>query len=200
MKRLIVLLLAYAGLILPAFSQDYDVIVVKARIEDGDTIPMMYLPEVRIKGYIIYRTPSDQRRFDRLARNVKKVYPYAKLAGIKLQKYDQLMAGLTDKEQKKLYKMAEEELKAEFGEELKSLTFTQGRILLKLVDRETGTPTYHIVKELRGSFAAFFWQNLSRLFGYNLKEEYDPEGKDKDIETIVQMIENGLIWEYENSE
>ena len=193
MKRLIVILLAYAGLILPAFSQDYDVIVVKARIEDGDTIPMMYLPEVRIKGYIIYRTPSDQRRFDRLARNVKKVYPYAKLAGIKLQKYDQLMAGLTDKEQKKLYKMAEEELKAEFGEELKSLTFTQGRILLKLVDRETGTPTYHIVKELRGSFAAFFWQNLSRLFGYNLKEEYDPEGKDKDIETIVQMIENGLI-------
>lgn len=193
MKRLIVILLACAGLILPAFSQDYDVIVVKARIEDGDTIPMMYLPEVRIKGYIIYRTPSDQRRFDRLARNVKKVYPYAKLAGIKLQKYDQLLAGLSEKEQKKLYKKAEEELKAEFGEELKSLTFTQGRILLKLVDRETGTPTYHIVKELRGSFAAFFWQNLSRLFGYNLKDEYDPEGKDKDIETIVQMIENGLI-------
>lgn len=193
MKRLIIILFTFICLVFPAFSQTTDVIVAKAKIVDGDTIPMMDLPVVRIKGYIIYRTPADQRRFDRLVRNVKKVYPYAKLAGIKLQHYDSLMAGLTEKEQRKLYKRAEDELKSEFGEELKSLTFSQGRILLKLVDRETGTPTYHIVRELRGSFVAFFWQNLSRLFGYNLKEKYDPEGKDKDIETIVLMIENGMI-------
>jgi len=193
MKRLIIILFTFICLVFPAFSQTTDVIVAKAKIVDGDTIPIMDLPVVRIKGFIIYRTPSDQRRFDRLVRNVKKVYPYAKLAGIKLQHYDSLMAGLTEKEQRKLYKRAEEELKAEFGDELKSLTFSQGRILLKLVDRETGTPTYHIVKELRGSFVAFFWQNLSRLFGYNLKEKYDPEGNDKDIETIVLMIENGMI-------
>ncbi|KAF0194745.1 MAG: hypothetical protein FD166_3266 [Bacteroidetes bacterium] len=193
MKRLIIILFTFICLVFPAFSQTTDVIVAKAKIVDGDTIPIMDLPVVRIKGFIIYRTPSDQRRFDRLVRNVKKVYPYAKLAGLKLQHYDSLMAGLTEKEQRKLYKRAEEELKAEFGDELKSLTFSQGRILLKLVDRETGTPTYHIVKELRGSFVAFFWQNLSRLFGYNLKEKYDPEGNDKDIETIVLMIENGMI-------
>ncbi|HPG33886.1 MAG: DUF4294 domain-containing protein [Lentimicrobiaceae bacterium] len=193
MKRLFLILLFSAGLITSAISQSYDVIIARAKIVDGDTIPMMSLPEVRIKGFIIYRTPSDQRRFDRLVRNVKKVYPYAKLAGIKLNEYDAMMAGLDEKEQRKLYKRAEEELKAQFGEELKGLTFTQGRILLKLVDRETGNPTYHIVKELRGSFVAFFWQNLSRLFGYNLKEKYDPQGKDRDIETIVQMIENGLI-------
>ncbi len=193
MKRLTITLIIWIGLILPVFSQSYDLIVVKAKVENGDTVPMMYLPEVRIKGFIIYRTPSDQRRFDRLVRNVKKVYPYARLAGLKLQEFDSMMAGLTEKEQKRLYKKAEDELKAEFGDELKGLTFTQGRILLKLVDRETGTPTYHIVRELRGTFVAFFWQNLSRLFGYNLKEKYDPEGKDKDIETIVQMIENGLI-------
>jgi hypothetical protein len=193
MKRLIIILITWIGLLLPAFSQSYDVIVVKAKVENGDTVPMMYLPEVRIKGYIIYRSPADQRRFDRLVRNVKKVYPYARLAGLKLQEFDSMMAGLTEKEQRQLYKKAEDELKAEFGEELKGLTFSQGRILLKLVDRETGTPTYHIVKELRGSFVAFFWQNLSRLFGYNLKENYDPEGKDKEIETIVLMIENGMI-------
>lgn len=193
MKRLIIILITWIGILLPAFSQSYDVIVVKAKVENGDTVPMMYLPEVRIKGYIIYRSPADQRRFDRLVRNVKKVYPYARLAGLKLQEFDSMMAGLTEKEQRQLYKKAEDELKAEFGEELKGLTFSQGRILLKLVDRETGTPTYHIVKELRGSFVAFFWQNLSRLFGYNLKENYDPEGKDKEIETIVLMIENGMI-------
>lgn len=168
-------------------------IVVKAKIINGDTIPMMSLPEFRVKGYVIYRTPSEQRRYDKLVRNVKKVYPYARLAGIKLREYDQMMVGLTEKEQKKLYKKAEEELKAQFGEELKALTVTQGHILLKLVDRETGNPTYNIVKELRGTFVAFFWQNLSRLFGYNLKEKYDPQGKDRDIEMIVQRIEAGTI-------
>ncbi|HLN54049.1 MAG TPA: DUF4294 domain-containing protein [Lentimicrobium sp.] len=167
--------------------------VVKAKIVDGDTIPMLDLPTVRIKGFKIYRTPSEQRRYDRLVRNVKKVYPYAKLAGIKLREYDAMMAGLTEKQQKKLYKKAEEELKAEFGEELKKLTVTQGHILLKLVDREVGNPTYNIVKELRGTFIAFFWQNIGRLFGYNLKEEYDPQGKDREIEMIVQMIESGTI-------
>ncbi len=193
MKRLFfftfLLLLTY----FPVKAQSFDLIVVKAKIVDGDTIPLIDLAQVNIRGFIIFRSPADQRRFERLVRNVKKVYPYATLAGIKLNEYDAMMAGLTEKEQKKLLKKAEDELKREFGDELKSLNFTQGKILLKLVDRQTGNPTYHIVKELRGSFVAFFWQNLSRLFGYNLKEKYDPEGKDRDIEAIVQMIESGSI-------
>jgi len=193
MKRLIILTSIMFGFFFQARTQNIDLIVVRAKIIDGDTIPQMYLPEVNVLGYIIFKSPADQRRFEKLVRNVKKVYPYARLAGIKLNEYDALMAGLTEKEQRKLFKRAEDELKAEFGEELKSLNFTQGKILLKLVDRETGTPTYHIVKELRGSITAFFWQNLSRLFGYNLKEKYDPEGKDRDIEAIVKMIENGMI-------
>lgn len=178
---------------LTSMAQSVDVIVVKAKIVGNDTIPMILLPEYKVIGYAIYRSPAEQRRYDRLVRNVKKVYPYARLAGLKLQEYDKLMAGLTEKEQRKLYKKAEEELKAQFGDELKSLTITQGHILLKLVDRETGNPTYHIVKELRGNFVAFFWQNLSKIFGYNLKEKYDPLGRDHEIEIIVQRIENGTI-------
>lgn len=193
MNRLIFVALFLLSLCIHGKAQNIDLLVVKARVVDGDTIPYIELPQVNVLGYIIFRSPADQRRFEKLVRNVKKVYPYARLAGIKLNEYDALMAGLTEKEQKKLFKRAEDELKAEFGDELKALNFTQGKILLKLVDRETGNPTYHIVKELRGSIAAFFWQNLSRLFGYNLKEKYDPEGKDRDIEAIVQMIENGLI-------
>lgn len=193
MNRLLYSILFLFFLLPTAFSQSNQFLIVKAKVVDGDTIPMIDLPVVRIKSYIIYRTPSDQRRYDRLVRNVKKVYPYAKLAGIKLREYDAMMAGLSEKDQKRLYRKAEDDLKAEFGDEIKSLTFTQGRILLKLVDRETGDPTYHIVKELRGTFVAFFWQNLSRLFGYNLKEKYDPKGNDRDIEIIVQRIENGTI-------
>ncbi|MDY0102669.1 MAG: DUF4294 domain-containing protein [Lentimicrobium sp.] len=193
MKRLFIFIIFFYFACFPAKSQNFDIVVVKAKIVEGDTIPLIDLPQVNIRGFIIFRSPSDQRRFERLVRNVKKVYPYAMLAGIKLNEYDAMMAGLPEKEQRKLLKRAEDELKAEFGDELKALNFTQGKILLKLVDRQTGNPTYHIVKELRGSFVAFFWQNLSRLFGYNLKEKYDPEGKDRDIEAIVQMIENGLI-------
>ncbi|HPJ62791.1 MAG: DUF4294 domain-containing protein [Lentimicrobium sp.] len=193
MKRLFLIAILFALFSGALNAQHVDVIVLKARVVNGDTLPQITLPEVNIRGFIIFRSPADQRRFDRLVRNVKKVYPYAKLAGIKLNEYEAMMAGLPEKEQRKLLKRAEDELKAEFGDELKALNFTQGKILLKLVDRETGNPTYHIVRELRGSFVAFFWQNLSRLFGYNLKEKYDPEGKDRDIETIVTMIENGLI-------
>lgn len=187
--------LVFAVLILPQLMAQStgNILVLKARITDGDTIPMVDLPEVNIRGYVIYRSPSEQRKYDRLVRNVKKVYPYARLAGIKLREFDAMMVGLSEKEQKKIYKRAEEELKAQFGEELKALTVTQGHILLKLVDRETGDPTYQIVKDLRGTFVAFFWQNLSRLFGYNLKEKYDPLGRDRDIEIIVLRIENGTI-------
>lgn len=194
MTRLLYSLILTLILVSPTMAQSTsNILVYKAIISDGDTIPMMDLPEVNIKGYVIYRSPGDQRRYERLVRNVKKVYPYARLAGIKLREFDAMMVGLSEKEQKKLYKKAEAELKDQFGAELKALTVSQGHILLKLVDRETGDPTYHIVKELRGTFVAFFWQNLSRLFGYNLKEQYDPQGRDRDIEIIVQRIENGTI-------
>lgn len=193
MKRLLIFTFLFFLAYFPVKAQNFDLVVVKAKIVEGDTIPLIDLPQVNIRGFIVFRSPADQRRFERLVRNVKKVYPYARLAGIKLNEYDAMMAGLTEKQQRKLLKQAEDELKSEFGNELKALNFTQGKILLKLVDRQTGNPTYHIVKELRGNFVAFFWQNLSRLFGYNLKEKYDPEGKDRDIEAIVQMIESGTI-------
>ncbi len=194
MTRLLYSLILTLILISPSLAQSTsNILVYKATISDGDTIPMMDLPEVNIRGYVIYRSPAEQRRYERLVRNVKKVYPYARLAGIKLREFDAMMVGLSEKEQKKLYRKAEDELKEQFGAELKALTVSQGHILLKLVDRETGDPTYHIVKELRGTFVAFFWQNLSRLFGYNLKEKYDPHGRDRDIEIIVQRIENGTI-------
>jgi hypothetical protein len=76
---------------------------------------------------------------------------------------------------------------------LRKLTFTQGRILIKLIDRETGHTTYEIVKELKGSLSAFFWQSVARIFGSNLKMEYDAKGDDRMIEDIVIRIENGML-------
>lgn len=165
-----------------------------AIIVQGDTVPVMYLDQIYIWGSKSFRNSAEARKWDRLVRNVKVAYPYAKLAGIKFEEYNKKIETATsDRQRKQMMKQAEDELQAQFGEELKALTFTQGHILLKLIDRQTANTSYDIVKEFRGRFVAFFWQGLGKLFGYNLKTTYDPLHEDADIERIVLMIENGTI-------
>ncbi len=90
-------------------------------------------------------------------------------------------------------KQAEQEIKDKYGNELRELTFSQGIILIKLLDRETGETSYKLVQELRGNFTAFWYQAFARLWKFNLKTKYDPEGEDKQIETIIKMIDRGQI-------
>lgn len=165
-----------------------------AVVVEGDTIPVLYLEEVQVTGSKSFRNSADMRQWERLVRNVKRAYPYAKLAGIKYEEYSRKLEGVkSESARKAMMKQAEDELNQQFGDELKDLTFSQGKILLKLVDRETSNSSYDIVKDFRGGFKAFFYQSFARLFGYNLKVRYDPLGEDADIERIVQMIENGSI-------
>lgn len=167
--------------------------VTRATVMDGDTIPLIQLKEVAIFPPLNFDNRRERRRFNKLVKHIKKVYPYAKLASIKLKEYEKKMKGKNEREQKQLIKQAEKEIRNEFEGDLKKLTFTQGRILLKLIDRETGNTSYHLVEDLRGKFLAFFLQSFARIFGYNLKKEYDPDGRDANIELIVLMIENGAI-------
>ena len=99
----------------------------------------------------------------------------------------------TDKQKKEYIKQVEKEIRNEFEGDLRNLTITQGRILIKLIDRETGNTSYDLVKELRGAFPAIFWQTLARVFGSNLKSRFDAEGEDKLLNEIVVMIENGQL-------
>jgi len=192
-KRLLYVLL----LILPPvliFSQNNRGYVVFARIINGDTIPYIPLKEVNIIAFRFIENKRDARKLTKLIRNVKRVYPYSKIAGIKFNEYGALLNTITDrKEQRRVMKQMEQEIKDEFGEELKDLTFSQGKILIKLIDRETGNSGYTILQEFRGNFTAFFYQTFAKIFGFNLKIKYDPGGEDKLIETIVQMIETGQI-------
>ncbi len=194
MKRTFFLTVFFVCLFTLSQGQESGRIYVYARIIDGDTVPVITLDEITIEASMIWKNKIAHRRYNRLVRNVKKVYPYARLAGMKLMEYDELLAGIeSERERKKIMKVAEKELKNEFGDELKELTFTQGKILLKLVDREAGTTSYEVVQELRGKFAAFFWQSIAALFGYNLKVRYDPLNEDREIENIVKLIESGKI-------
>ena len=171
--------------------------VVYGRIdENGDTTLMVYLPEVDIDLMQRYLQITDTHKGRRLANNVRKVFPYAKLAGAKMQEYDSILAHTSNKsERNRLMKQAEKEITDQYTEELKNLTITQGLILVRLIDRETGNTTYQVVQELRGKVRAFFYQGFARLWGYNLKTEYDPHNnpEDDEIETIMTLLERGVI-------
>lgn len=176
------------------YSQEIKGIVVLANVIDDDTIPVIPLKEVNVYAFKIIKNKREARKFSRLVRNVKKVYPYARIAGLKLNEYNDILLKTEDeRERRKIMKQAEKEIKEEFGKDLKKLNYSQGKILIKLIDRETKNSSFKLVQELRGKFQAFFWQAFARIFGYNLKVKYDPKGEDRHIEMIVIMIENGMI-------
>ena len=166
--------------------------IVRAEIVDGDTILVQSLRIVLVYEPRTFSSKKEKRRYSKLKRDVLKVYPYAKLAGERLRDYESRMDVMkNEREKKKFLKQVEQDLQDEFGDELTDLTITQGTILLTLVDRETGDTSYELVKQLRGTISAFFWQSLARLFGHNLKDRYDADGDQEMIEDIILRIENG---------
>ena len=125
---------------------------------------------------------------------VKKVYPIAQIAKAKMATMEEELCRLpTKKAQKEYIKQIYHEIKDEYTPVLKHMTRTQGRVLLKLIDRETEYTAYEVLKEFRGGFVAGFWQGVSKIFGQNLKSEYDREGEDRMIEQIVIYYEAGLL-------
>lgn len=183
------------GIIPALFSQDtIRHMVVPGKIINGDTIPYVDMKNVVVLPPMDIKTLTELVGYGRLVYNVKKVYPYAKIAAAKLTEYEHVLDSIpTEKGRRKFLKIAEKDLKARFENEIKDLNFTQGKILIKLVYRQTGNSTFDIVRELRGSFNAFIYQTLARIFGYDLKSQYDPEGSDKAIEHIVQLIDEGTL-------
>lgn len=164
-------------------------------VENGDTVPLFLLNDVRIEATMTDRVRRRVERLDKLTRNVIKVYPYARVTAKLLAEYEHDLAAMTREKDRHLYtRLAEAELRAEFEEEVKGLTMSQGRVLVKLIDRETGHTGYQLVEELRGSFQAWMWQGVARLFGHDLKDDYDPDGDDVALEAIVRRIENGELF------
>jgi len=177
-----------------SFSQDTVKTAPQVQILEGDTVAMVDIKPVVIFPPVAFPSQRASARYDKLVYNVKKVYPYAKMAGKQLSMYKAILDTIPlESDRKKFMKKAEKELQDKFGDEIKDLTFSQGKILIKLIYRETGNSTFDIVKQLRGGFTAFIWQSLAKIFGYDLKTNYDPGGSDQAIEQIVLMIEAGAL-------
>ena len=168
--------------------------LVHSVIYEGDTIPYAVLPSVTCVTNRVFKTYRQYQAWNRLKYNVKKVYPYAILAAAKLKEYDRILATIPREIDRDAYmKLTEKQLKNQFGDEMKNLSVTQGRILIKLIDRETGKTTYDVVKKMRGSFSAFMWQGVALMFNSSLKADFDPDGDEKGIEIAIKMIEDGQL-------
>jgi Domain of unknown function (DUF4294) len=161
---------------------------------DGLTLPEVEIKEVTVYAHPQFAKKSDFRKYERLVYNIKKVYPYALLVRNKLLKVNSDMGNLkSDKERKEYMKKVEKEVFADYEGDIRDMTITQGRILIKLIDRETQNTSYSLIKDYRGKLSAAFWQGIARIFGTNLKEEYDPVGEDFLIESIIQEIDAGNL-------
>lgn len=190
MKRNIIIALILSGSM--AFAQQP--MKVRAVVVDNDTMPLLVLNEVKIVEKYKLKNKRQEEIYWKLKRDVKKVYPYAIMAEAKLKEYNNKLATMTVEAERKIYmKKAEAELRKQFEADLKNLTINQGRLLIKLIDRQTGRTSYDLVKDLRGSFSAFMWQSLACLFGSSLKSEYDATGKDKMVEHVIHLVESGEI-------
>lgn len=165
-----------------------------SKVIDGDTVMHAYLREVIVRPPFEFKSRSQRRRYSRLVRYVKKVYPYSQMIR---KKFEEIEKGLdtipTEKARKAFIKAREKELRKQFENKLVKLTIIQGRILMKLVDRETDHTTYELLEGYKGKFSAVFWQSVARIFGSDLKKGYDKSGDDKMIEDIIIRIENGQL-------
>ena len=171
-----------------------DVYLLQSVVLNGDTIGSAQIQEVVIFPKVEFDSRRQYRRFQKMIKDLKKVYPYAQKAKYKLIEMNEEYKKLETEKQKRIYiNHVEKELKDEFKDDIKKLTITQGRYLLKLIDRETGNTSYELLKEIKGSFSAVFWQTIARVFGHDLRAEYDPYGRDRLMERIVILIEHNQI-------
>lgn len=158
-------------------------------VENGDSIALVHILPV-----YVFSRPVDLRRYRKLVYAVKRVYPLAQTAKRKMAEMEEELCRLPSKKEQRAYiRRIYHEIKDEYSPVARHMTRTQGRVLLKLIDRETEYTAYEVLREFRGGFVAGFWQGISRLFGHNLKSEYDKEGEDKMIEQIVIYYEAELL-------
>jgi hypothetical protein len=167
-----------------------DTLIVPMIVYNGDTIPSRILTMVWVKGQMSRAMRQRLEEWTRLRNAVYVTYPYARRAGMIMNDMNKKLAGMSSEGDRKSYiKSREKELKKEFADPLEQLSVFQGKVLMKLINRQTGNNCYDIIKEYKGSFTARFWQTVAFFFGSSLKQPYDAKGDDQDIEKIVLEVE-----------
>lgn len=175
-----------------------DTILLGGIVVDKDTFAMVFLEDFYLTGKLPRHLAKQREAYNRLRYNIYKVYPYAIIAAEVLKDVDVNLAKYEDdrKKRKEYLKSVEKELNKRFKGELENMTISQGQLLVKLINRQTGKNCYGIIKELKGGFSAVVWQSVALLFNNSLKREYDPYDRDKEIENIVVELEANYYYKY----
>lgn len=168
--------------------------LVPIRTEYGESLPTIDLGPVSIYREMKYATPKERREYNRLVRDVKKTLPYAKMVSeTMMETYEYLLTLPDDRAREAHLKRMQKELYDQYKPEMKKLTLRQGKLLIKLIARETNSSSYELIDSFLGGFAARFWNMFAGIFGASLKAEYDPYGEDAMIERVCTEVEYGLI-------
>lgn len=168
--------------------------LVPACIYEGDTIASLRMPTLYVFKPLTFKNKKKQEEYYRLVRNVKKTLPIAKEVNRAIiETYEYLQTLPDEKAREKHLSLVEKGVKEQYTPRLKKLTFSQGKLLIKLIDRESNSSSYELVKAFLGPFKAGFYQAFAAIFGASLKKEYHPEDEDALIERVVLMVESGQL-------
>lgn len=163
-------------------------------VYNGDTIPCLEIPTVYIFKPLKFKNDKERTEYYRLVRNVKRVYPISReINRTVIETYEYLQTLPNEKARQRHIKRVEKGLKEQYTPQMKKLSFAQGKLLIKLVDRQSNQSSFELVKAFIGPFKAGFYQTFAALFGASLKKEYDPTGDDKLTERVVLLVENGQL-------
>ena len=198
MKRVLILTFFISLMTGQLFAQEQTTTIkgflVPACIYDGDTIPDLRMPTLYVFKPIVFKNKKKQKEYNRLVRNVKRTLPIAKEVNRAIiETYEYLLTLPDEKSRQKHLQLVEKGLKQQYTPRLKKLTFSQGKLLIKLIDRETDSSSYELVKAFLGPFKAGFYQAFAAIFGASLKKEYHPEDEDALVEQIVLQVESGQL-------
>lgn len=176
-------------------GQEYDPHTFYAEIDymTGDTLAVITLPNIYCFTHKHFRNTDHEKSYWRMVNDVKKTLPIAKDARRLLAQSYLDTKDMTEKDQKAYYKDLEKSLLAQYKPRLKKLNFRQGKLLVRLIDRECERQSYSLIREFLGLKRAFFWNMFGKMFGVSLKAEWDPDGKDRELEDICIQVEQGLI-------
>lgn len=199
-KRFIVfLVLSSMSLVawsLPYYSEQLQGYLLFGEMYKGEIIPSAQLNEVPVFPPLKFKSKKAEKFYWRTVRDVKKVYPYVKFVGEEYRRIDAMCDTISDKKEKKRYlKKYEKELLKKYKPIMKTFTLSQGKMMIKLIDRECEKSSYELIKEFRGGFVAWWWQVFAKMLGADLKDDYNISQKEQDkiIERVILLYEAGAL-------
>lgn len=200
MKRKLIFIFLFTLIGCAVFSQNLpkntsiNGYMVPVCVYQGDTIPSLRMPVLYVFNKLNFKNERQRKAYNRLVRNVKKTLPIAKEVNRAIiETYEYLQTLPDEKAREKHLKLVEKSIKEQYTPVMKKLTFSQGKLLIKLINRETDSSSYELVKAFLGPFKAGFYQAFAALFGASLKKEYHPEDEDALTERIILLVESGQL-------